>query len=249
MIKNINNVGVWLINLPRDVERLERMDKQLKSIGIDYFLFRAIDGQLESERFEACVDTEAYRRNMGRALLPGQVGVYASHLAVWKELCASSFDVGLIFEDDVIFHDDFMKALCTALSVSSHWDLIRFSCVRAKIPISQGKFGCYHLNAYIGPFTGNASYLIHKRVAARIITRLQPMTRALDHELNRFDVHDYRLRGLEPFACHTDDGGISTITGKKFSMIEKPRWYKRLPYYATKINNYRSRAYYLLRRR
>ena len=245
---NRKHVGVWLINLRQEVVRRARMDEQLRRLGLDYTIFPAIDGRVEHERLSARVDSKAYRRFMGSAILPGKMGVYDSHLAVWEAFCASPFDAGLVFEDDVVFHDDFFEALDAALAVASHWDLVRFCCVRAKLPVSQGRIGRYRLNAYIGPFTGNAAYLVHKSVAARIMLGLRPQTKALDHELNRFDVHNYRLRGLEPFACHPDDGDVSTITGERFNLVNKPKWYKRLPYYKLKIGNYLRRAAWLLRR-
>jgi glycosyl transferase family 25 len=38
--------------------------------------------------------------------------------------------------------------------------------------VSQGKLGRYTLNAYIGPFTGNATYLLKKDVAKRLLPGL-----------------------------------------------------------------------------
>ena len=241
------DVGVWLINLRHDVKRRAKMNVQLRRLGLDYTIFPAIDGRLERERLGAHVDGTAYRRNMGTDILPGKIGVYYSHLAVWESLCASPFAAGLVLEDDVVFHDDFVDALDAALAVPFEWDLVRFCCIRAKLPVSQGRIGQYRLNAYVGPFTGNAAYLVHKGVAARVLPGLQLQTRALDHELNRFDVHNYRLRGLEPFACHPDDGGVSTITGERFNLVRKPKWYKRLPYYWLKTGNYLRRAVWLWR--
>jgi len=225
------------------------MQDQLGKLGLDYTLFPAIDGNLQAGRLIGRIDTNAYRRNMGVPILPGKMGVYASHLAVWETLVDSSFDAGLIFEDDVIFHDDFLDALGMAIAAALHWDVVRFCCVRAKMPVCQGGVGHYRLNAYLGPFTGNAAYLIHRNVAERLLPGLWPQTRALDHELNRFYVHRYRLRGLEPFACHTDDGGFSTITGEQFRAVRKPGWYKRLPYYGLKAGNYWRRGSWLVRDR
>ena len=242
-----DDIGVWLINLRRNTERRARMDEQLRRLGLDYILFPAIDGGSKEEQLGIRVDAKAYSRNMGVPLLPGKMGVYASHVAVWEALHASTYRAGLILEDDVIFHDDFVQALDTALTAASSWDLVRFCCVRAKLPVTQGHFGRYRLNAYVGPFTGNAAYLIHSDVAARLLPGLWPQTRAFDHELNRFDVHEYRLRGLEPFSCRPDDRGVSTITGENFSLVNKPEWYKRIPYYRLKAGNYWRRGYWLLR--
>jgi glycosyl transferase, family 25 len=241
------DIGIWLINLPRDAERRDRMEAQLSALRLHYTLFPAIDGRLDQEQLLKRADASAYARNMGSPLLPGKLGVYASHLAVWQALISSPYKAALILEDDVVFHDDFLESLEIALSNSDHWDLVRFNCIRAKFPITQKRLGKYRLNAYLGPFTGNAAYLIHQEVAHRIAPSLLPQTRALDHELNRFFLHDYRQLGLEPWASHPDDGGISTITGTSFALVKKPGWWLRLPHYRLKSANYIRRALWLWR--
>lgn len=243
-----SDMGVWLINLPRDLDRRERMAAQLSALGLSYTTFAAIDGRANEAELRKRADPEAYARNMGMPLLPGKLGVYASHLAVWDAFLKSDHPVALILEDDVVFHDDFLEALDTTLAHSDLWDIVRFNCIRAKLPVTQARLGRYALNAYIGPFTGNAAYLIHRDVAKRLASNLWPQTRALDHELNRFYMHDYRLLGLEPWASHPDDGGTSTITGTGFALVKKPKWWKRLPHYRLKAANYARRAAWLWRK-
>ena len=184
---------------------------------------------------------------MGAPILPGKLGVYASHLGVWAALLAGPHKAALVFEDDVVFHDDFPAALDCALANADLWDLIRFNRIRAKLPVTQAVLGRYRMNAYVGPFTGNAAYLIHREVAARLLPGLWPQTRALDHELNRFFRHDYRQIGLEPWSSHPDDGGTSTITGTDFALVRKFPWYRRLPHYRLKAANYFRRAVWLAR--
>ncbi|MDD8024514.1 MAG: glycosyltransferase family 25 protein [Paracoccaceae bacterium] len=244
---NINELAIWLINLPRDVARRTAMESQLSQMGLNWHLFEAIDGAERRTELLAQTDEAAYRRNMGSTLLPGHMGVYASHLAVWEALVASEHEIALILEDDVVFHDDFPEALQAALDTRDEWDLIRFNAIRAKMPVPNGRIGRYQINAYIGPFTGNAAYLIKREVAARLLPGMRRQDRALDHEFNRFDVHHYRLRGLEPFASHPDDGNLSTINGEGFSRVRKFKWYKRLPHYRLKLANYARRFAYLLR--
>jgi glycosyl transferase, family 25 len=240
-------VGIWLISLPESTARRAAMERQLASLGLAWRHFKAINGAAERDRLLAGADEAAYQRNMGSTLLPGKLGVYASHLAVWEELLASDNEFALILEDDVVFHEDFPQALDAALAGREQWDLLRFNAVRAKIPVTQTRLGDYRLNAYVGPFTGNACYLIKREAAARLLPRLRPQRRAFDHELNRFFEHDYRLRGLEPFASHTDDGQVSTITGQAFERVRKFKWHRRLPYYRQKAANYLRRLAYLAR--
>ncbi|MFD1913516.1 glycosyltransferase family 25 protein [Halodurantibacterium flavum] len=242
-----DDMGVWLINLPRDTARREGMQTQLARLGLDYTLFEAVDGRARADELSAMADAGAYARNMGSPILPGKMGCYASHLSVWRELVASDRKVALILEDDVVFHDDFLESLDLALAHSDDWDLVRFNCIRAKMPVRQKQIGHYSLNAYVGPFTGNAAYLLKREVAERLLPGLLPMTRAFDHELNRFFRHDYRQFGLEPFSSHVDDGNVSSITGIGFAAVKKFKWYRRLPHYRLKAANYFRRFWWLAR--
>ncbi|WP_322893873.1 MULTISPECIES: glycosyltransferase family 25 protein [unclassified Yoonia] len=241
------DLGIWLINLDRDTDRLAKMQRQLDAMGLAYTRFPAINGKDRADELAARVDAQAYARNMGQDISPGHIGCYASHVTVWEILAASPHKVGLVLEDDVVFHDDFLDSLDIALAGAAHWDTLRFNCIRAKLPISQGKLGRYTLNAYAGPFTGNATYLIKRDIAARIAPGFWPQTRAHDHEMNRFFRHDFRQFGLEPFSSHVDDGGISTITGTGFGLVRKFPWYQRLPHYRLKAGNYVRRAWWLAR--
>ena len=241
-----HDFGTWLISLRSATERRQRMHSQLAAMGLQYRVFDAVDGRANEAELLKEVDQNAYERNMGSQLLPGKMGVYASHIGVWQEFLASPYSTALILEDDVVFHADFQHAVSAAMSTRDHWDIIRFNCIRAKLPVKQFSVGQYRANAYIGPFTGNATYLITREAAARILPNLKPQTRALDHELNRFFIHDYRQLGLEPWASHPDDNGTSTITGKDFAKVKKPHWSKRLPHYRLKAANYRRRAWWLM---
>ncbi len=240
-------LGVWLINLASANDRRAAMTERLTRLGLPYTLFPAIDGRAEADRLAARVDERAYARNMGQPLLPGKMGVYASHVAVWEAFLASPHDTALILEDDVVFHEDFRAALDLGLQARATWDILRFTHIRAKLPIPQGRIGPYRLMCYLGPFTGNGCYLIRREVAARLLPAIWPQTRALDHELNRFFRHDLALCGLEPWPAHVDDGGHSTITGTGFAEVQKPRWHQRLPHYRLKAGNYLRRLGWLAR--
>ncbi|SFR34039.1 glycosyl transferase, family 25 [Yoonia tamlensis] len=242
------DLGIWLINLDRDTDRLADMVAQLDKLGLSYTRFPAIYGKDHQATLAERADAAAYARNMGSPILPGKMGCYASHIAVWEAFVASDHKVALILEDDVVFHDDFLESLDLALAGAAHWDTVRFNCIRAKLPIGQGRIGRYTLNAYAGPFTGNAAYLLHKDVAKRLLPNLWPQTRALDHELNRFFKHDFRQMGLEPFTSHVDDGDVSSITGANFGLVNKFRWYRRLPHYRLKAGNYFRRIFWLAKK-
>lgn len=237
----------WLINLPRATERRKRMDEQLASLPLDVMIFDGIDGKACEKELLQNVDIPAFERNMGRKVLIGGIGCYHSHLGVWQKFLDSEAPVALILEDDVVLHDDFMSTIDLALEASDHWDMLKLNRIRAKLPISQGVIGPYNLNAYVGPATGTGAYLIKRETVMHLLPRMLPVTRATDHEINRFFHHEFRLLGLEPFPSHVDDGGVSFITGVDSSEMKKFPRLKRLPNFWLRASNYWRRFYYLVR--
>jgi glycosyl transferase, family 25 len=242
------DIGVWLINLPRATERLARMKAQLSLMDLPCEVFDGVDGKARKDELVKLMDLPAFERNLGRTVLWGGIGCYASHLAVWRAFLASGKPAALIMEDDVVFHDDFLAAVDLALANAHAWDLLKLNRIRAKLPICQGRLGPYRVNAYLGSATGTGAYLVHRSTIERLLPGMIPITRATDHEVNRFFRHDFRLFGLEPFPSHVDDGGQSLITGTEFGDVAKFPWYRRLPHYRLKAANYFRRGWWLLKR-
>lgn len=241
---------VWLINLPRATARREKMEARLARLGLPYTLFPGVDGRAEEARLLANTDIPAFERNMGRKILIGGLGCYHSHLAVWEAFLATGKPVALVLEDDVVFHDDFLDALRLGLRAQAHWDFLKLNRIRAKMPVSQGRIGPYRLNAYAGPATGTGAYLITRETAAKLLPAMRRVTRATDHEINRFFVHDFRLRGLEPWPSHLDEEAGSLIaTGPGgYSGVQKFPWYRRLPNFRLRIANHARRLWWMIRK-
>lgn len=237
---------VVLINLPRSQDRREAMQQRLAELGLTYSLFAAVDGRAEQARLFRQVDVPAFQRHVGRDVLPGEIGCYLSHITVWQQFLDSGEAVLLVLEDDVVFGADFLDALREALRVRAHWDLLKLNKIRAKQPISQGRVGPYRLNAYLGTATGLGAYLIQRETAQRLLPAMLPITRPIDHELDRIHVHRLRYFGLEPFPSQVRDGNQSTITGQAFSAVKKHAWHARLPVHRLRWRNFWGRCFYLL---
>lgn len=238
-------LAVTLINLERSVDRREKMQARLAALGLDYEIFPAIDGRKEWDRLVGDLDVEAFQRNVGRDVLPGEIGCYFSHIGAWQRFLAGEDDVLLVLEDDVVFGEDFIPALNEALRVRRHWDFLKLNKIRAKQPIAQGRVGRYRLNAYLGTATGFGAYLITREFAGRVLPAMLPITRPIDHELDRIHVHRFRHFGLEPFPSDVRDESQSTITGTSFNSVRKYRWYRRFPLYLLRLRNMLGRLAYL----
>lgn len=243
-----SQLKVWLINLSGANARRAKMAVQLDQLDLEYEIYHAIDGKSRADEFMPQVDKVQYERLMGQRLLPGKIGCYFSHVAVWELLSRSDAKYGLIIEDDIVFHDDFLTALDTALEGAQHWDLLRLNATRAKLGVGQGQLGPYRLTAYLGRFTGNGCYLVQRSTAKRVLPDLKAMKLAFEHEIGQFYIHNYRMFGLEPFPSHCDDGGESQITGTNNSDLVKIANTKRLGHFAFKAANYVRRLIFLGRK-
>lgn len=239
---------VLLINLPRSVERRTRMEQRLASLGLDYQILPAVDGQERWDELRGSVDVKAFERHAGSDVLPGEIGCYHSHLQAWQRLIASDEQVLLVLEDDMVFHDDFVAALGIALRGRAHWDMLKLAKIRAKQPVCQGLLGPYRLNACIGAFTGFGAYLIQRETARRLLTQLLPIRAPIDRELEQVHRHDIRHFSLEPFPAHPQDEGQSTITGERFSNVRRYPLSRRWTKYAEQTRNLLGRLAYLARR-
>jgi glycosyl transferase family 25 len=240
------SLGVWLINLDRSSARRQAMEDRLAALGLPYTRLSAVDGQANWDQLVSGVDLPSFRRNVGREVLPGEIGCYASHLAVWQALLDSSHEVALVLEDDVVFHDDFLPALDLALADAGRWDMVKLNVIRAKHPVLRRSLGPYRLNAYLGAFTGMGAYLITRGFARAQMPAMHPFRRPFDHALDHFDAKSFRHYGLEPFPSHVDDGNQSTITGTGFAAVRKFPWYARLPVYGQRLVNLWTKALAIL---
>lgn len=213
------------------------METEMAKAGITFQFFDAIDGTADWDDLKPTIDVPAFERNTGRHVMPGEIGCTHSHLSVWKALDRTEAPAGLILEDDVVLHPDFGKAVDTALGHIADWDLVKLNHIRAKWPYRKANLGTYTLNAYLGSFTGMGAYLLTRETANRLLPRMLPISRPIDHDLDRSAFHRIRHYALTPFPSHVDDHNQSTITGANFDGVQKfPRW-QRAPAYWQRCRN------------
>jgi glycosyl transferase, family 25 len=94
--KSAKKIKVFVINLTREANRRKFMEEQLKSCGLPFEIFDAIDGSLIPDLDELC-------KSAARPLSAGEVGCHQSHVCLWRRISAENdHDWFLILEDDVI---------------------------------------------------------------------------------------------------------------------------------------------------
>jgi glycosyl transferase, family 25 len=122
MVRELRSV---VINLDDDDARLAHMQKELERAGLTFERFAAVRGA------DVPVALRSYfpESPSPRILSAGEIGCYASHLAVCRRIADGDLAAPvLVLEDDVCLTRDFapaMEALLRALPAT--WDLARLS--------------------------------------------------------------------------------------------------------------------------
>lgn len=131
-MNSINNLfdKIFVINLKRRPDRLEHFDSQAKKYGINYEIIEAFDGDTINGDFEI----------FGKKIIPSGeykgldnymkscLGATISHYQVLKKSIENSYKKIMVFEDDVLFNDDFEKSLIDGVSnLPENWDFLYLS--------------------------------------------------------------------------------------------------------------------------
>jgi glycosyl transferase family 25 len=187
----MKNIPVYLINLDADKDRLEFMDSQFKDLGIAYERFSAIRGNALPHWLSPYFT--------GSDLSRGEIGCYASHLSVMRQVELSG-KPGLVFEDDELIKPEFPDLLEEILSLDLPFDILRISSIRKKrIILTQADLsGGYKVVRYLRIPMNTGSYLITPAGARRFIEWKTQRTAPIDFDLARVWEHKVRTLGVWP---------------------------------------------------
>ena len=103
----MNNIDkIFIINLDKDIERLNNSYKQLNKYNItNYERYPAIYAA-ESNKYEL----NTYTTTIGKIIASKtMIGCGISHINIWKKIVKKKINTSLIVEDDFILVDDFLN--------------------------------------------------------------------------------------------------------------------------------------------
>ncbi len=202
---------VYLINLDRDTERLAFMSSQLVNLGLSFERVAAVHG----------ADTPVWLRpyfldqngNIASGLSAGEVGCYASHLMLMRQI-AESGEPALVLEDDIRIEAAFPELLRRIDLLPGGWDIIRLSNAAdlRSFPVARLGLG-YRAVKYsrVPPSTG--AYLITPEGARKFLTYRVARDMPVDQDLRRTWEHGLATYGILPCPIARDAFGASSIEG------------------------------------
>lgn len=88
---------IYIINLDKDINRMKILDKKMKKLNLNYKRIAGIDGK------------KVYKKYNKNNLTTGELGCLLSHIYILEDAINNNYENILIFEDDVIFHKNFLN--------------------------------------------------------------------------------------------------------------------------------------------
>jgi glycosyl transferase family 25 len=230
--------NIWIINLDKSIDRMEKIKNNFDKFGIKYNRFSAIYGKNVSEEYMKFNVNFVCKRLLCNY---GIIGCAASHKKLWQQLINSNENFYIIFEDDIEINEksfDIIKKIIPFLEKKEHdIDYINLSCVNFGCTIEETEFTIDNYNfgkPYMPLQTG--SYIITKKGAKKLLNNIINTTYHVDFEILfvKFFKNFNYYASNPPIITLTEDE--TTIGTKKNTLTLKLLELFNLKYIAWTIN-------------
>lgn len=236
----------FVVNLERSFERRSRIMANLRSLDVDFEIFRAVDGALGEHRAFRQYDEADCIRYFGSPLLPAEVGCFASHYLLWQRCVGENRPIA-IMEDDVELQPGFPEALRLAASQVDQYRFIRLAgLVERPYHVIRVFNGSRKLVRFLQGPQGCQCYCLSPDGAAALLAAAEQWVEPVDLFIDRFWVHGVASMALLPFEVLHSDMAVATSTigsrQQKRTGINKLRreWYRMRDTIARQMYNIRN---------
>lgn len=229
---------VFVISLVQSEARRSHVDEQLRSQGIPYLFFDALDGKAGYKISFDSFDVTQFILRTGRLATPGEIGCFASHRSLWRH-CIELNEPILIMEDDFSLTAEFSAAIADAETLIARYGYLRLQTAsrrtRGVKHIDTGRF-CVHF--YTKVPLGAAAYCISPSVAEAFHTTSRILTAPVDVFIKSVWEHRQPLFGLLPYTVQPSRIGQHSTIGirsklrkdvglRSARLVEKARGFTR----------------------
>ncbi|ADP72840.1 glycosyl transferase family 25 [Rhodomicrobium vannielii ATCC 17100] len=205
----VDHIPVFLINLDRAPHRLARMDEKLRSLGIAYERFAAIDGRaLPPDSVETFAPRETWTKPTRRPIA-NEVACFQSHLSVLQIIRDRSYERACVLEDDLDLAPDFGTFLDPTLKFPPNTDFLKLEVTQVKRlkvlplrPIGARTLGLISRGGDIGA----AAYVVTARGVRNLLPNLKPMVDFYDNQAFGAATLKPRVYHVIPFPADQEDG-------------------------------------------
>lgn len=190
---------VFVINMREHSDRRDAAREKLDAANVKFEFFDAISGEaaIEQRLFDA-VDQGEVLLNTGRIIVPGELGCFASHRALWA-LAVELNESIMIMEDDFDLLDSFADALRSAENVIDRVGYLRLQidCAARITPVANCKG--FVVSRYTKAPHCMMCYCISSKVAHKFFDDTRVVGAPVDVYVKNFWEHGQPLFALTPY--------------------------------------------------
>lgn len=217
--------NVYVVNLEKDIDKLNYMNSLLTKENIKFERFNAVYGKNLSKEYINSV-TSYFCKNL---CSKGMIGCALSHISIWKDILEKKYKNAVIFEDDIYFDENYKVNLMNSLNeLPDEWDILYLGCgglcdkdrynVFVKIffnilsiKINENLYNSKYI--YIPEFpTGAYSYAISRNGCIKLLNMIDKITYHIDYVIaskyNELNIYSVYPKCIYP---KTDKSSINNI--------------------------------------
>lgn len=182
MTKN-NKSGfcIYTICLEREEARRKLLEANFSGLNV-HSRFIGIDGRMLPEKYREKYSDNRAVEFWGRSLTQGEVGCYASHMAVWEQVLAGEEEFALIMESDALLTSEALDIVDLIVSKHSDVDMVMLSwadCVPSFYGVRKLTRG-YRLVKFARKSYYASAYLISRKGARELLKHSQCISLPVD---------------------------------------------------------------------
>jgi GR25 family glycosyltransferase involved in LPS biosynthesis len=201
----------YVINLDKDVSKMQKMDATLSALDMPYTRFPAIKGAdlTEEEKREYVTDT------CSKLCTNASVGCATSHKKLWETIARTpGVDNALILEDDCVFIDgcnDIIKKACSELP--DNYDILYLGFLRTGYDAVDYKKR-YSKHLLIPKYChGTHAYIVSKQGAEKLCKIIPKVYFHVDQVMS-WNFDKLNVYCCSPMVAFQNDMHLSNITAK-----------------------------------
>lgn len=210
----------FLINLDKDVARLEAADAQLRKLRITYTRIPAVYGkELSQEERDAAVNKFRWWCAMGRSVGIGEIGCALSHYQIYQRMIDENIPYACILEDDVILKSEFSKQL----QVIEQW----LDTSKSQVVLLSNHTSEFCNDWQISPAKKDMyaeAYILTQQAAKALLKANLPMQTPCDHWGRWVKTKAIELYHAFPTVCTQDQTQFvsGTVDNTRFNVAKLP---------------------------
>lgn len=219
-----NNIPAFVISLPKDKERREHLETQLRKLSIPYAITEAVYGKaLSAEELAASYDPEKAIWRFNRELSKGEIGCALSHMNIYRKMVAEDIPHALVLEDDANLLDDQLPA--TLSNLARHYPAslpvaVLLSHAKRYDENTEDRLDNQHrlYEAYRGVCAHG--YFITKAAAQMMVEKLFPIYVVAD-KWEYFQEEFFPVKVLVPYSIGLTSASLASNIGESSDRIKE----------------------------